>query len=117
MDGNRGVPNTKSGPILATIFDENPKKGIKKGVQKSMPKKYRKLMPKVIKNDTKMDTKINIFSNRILRANDFLVFGVNKEIFKKAKKLLRIVRRQPSFDDCSRKGLSKMHLFWRTTHL
>ena len=26
----------------------------------------------------------NIFSNRILRANDFLVFGVNKEIFKKA---------------------------------
>ena len=26
----------------------------------------------------------NIFSNRILRVNDFLVFGVNKEIFKKA---------------------------------
>jgi len=26
----------------------------------------------------------NIFSNRILRANDFLVFGVNKEIFKNA---------------------------------
>ena len=26
----------------------------------------------------------NIFSNRILRANDFLVFGVNKEIFKDA---------------------------------
>ena len=25
---------------------------------------------------------VNIFSNRILRANDFLVFGVNKEIFK-----------------------------------
>ena len=58
-----GVPNTKSGPILATIFDQNPKKGIKKGMQKSMSKKYRKLMPKVIKNDAKMDTKIDQFSN------------------------------------------------------
>ena len=58
-----GACNIFAGPILATFFDQNPKKGIQKGMQKSMSKKYRKLMPKVIKNDTKMDTKIDIFSN------------------------------------------------------
>ena len=63
LGAKRGVPTIFAGPILATIFDQNPKKGIKKGMQKSMSKKYRKLMPKVIKNDTKMDTKIDKFSN------------------------------------------------------
>ena len=57
------VRNRLLGPHLATIFDQNPKKGIKKGMQKSMSKKYRKLMPKVINNDAKMDTKIDQFSN------------------------------------------------------
>ena len=63
LGAKRGVPDIFAGPILATIFDQNPKKGIQKGMQKSMSKKYRKLMPKVIKNDTKMDTKIDKFSN------------------------------------------------------
>ena len=63
LGAKRGVPNIFAGPISATIFDQNPKKGIKKGMQKSMSKKYRKIMPKVIKNDAKMDTKIDKFSN------------------------------------------------------
>ena len=54
-----GACDIFAGPILATIFDQNPKKGIKKGMQKSMSKKYRKLMPKGSQNDTKMDTKID----------------------------------------------------------
>ena len=68
MDGNRGVPHIFEATILATIFDENPKKGIKKGMQKSMSKKYRKLMPKVIKNDTKMDTKNYNFQTFLKKA-------------------------------------------------
>ena len=63
LGAKRGVPNIFAGPILATIFDQNPKKGIKKGMQKSMSKKYRKLMPKVIKHFTKIDTQIDKFSN------------------------------------------------------
>ena len=61
--GTQQTSDIFAGPILATIFDQNPKKGIKKGMQKIMSKKSRKLMPKVIQNDTKMDTKIDKFSN------------------------------------------------------
>ncbi len=57
-----GACNIFAGPILATIFDQNPKKGIKKGMQKTMSKKYRKLMPKVTENDAKIDPKIDQFS-------------------------------------------------------
>ena len=35
-----GVDSTIFGRHLATILDQNSKKGIQKGMQKSMPKKY-----------------------------------------------------------------------------
>ena len=68
-----GVRDIFAGPILATIFDQNPKKGIKKGMQKSMPKKYWKLMPKGSQNDAKMDAQIH----------DFLSFFEKDEIYEK----------------------------------
>jgi len=48
----------------------------------------------------------NIFSNRILRANDFLVFGVNKEIFKNANFSAEINGDIGSIKDSSTKFLS-----------
>ena len=72
------VPNIFAGPILAAIFNENPKKGIKKGMQKSMPKKYWKLMPKGFQNDTKIDAKINensYFSEKGWNARNYLFYN------------------------------------------